>query len=334
MTQQSFSTESTAASMAHNLSPSRVGEMLRRAREEKGLSIAEIANALCIRSTHLQALEQGSYAELPALVYARGFVRSYAEYLKLDPTVVLEQFRLETANQEQAKDAVYIPANSNKHMPGKPVIVGSLVAFLLIVLIWNAVSSPSVEPETPAETETGVIAESAGDDAGLATVTTPPSGEEQNIYSPSETANESAAKPAPVANPATPAPAPAVATVPAAIPPVAQAEAPVEEAPVAAERKEAPVANNVLVFEAISDAWVEVRDENEKVIFTKVMRAGESYALPNQHLGGEISAGNGGGIAARINGRRIGVIGKPGEVVSGVKLDPHYIASIARDLPR
>jgi cytoskeleton protein RodZ len=49
----------------------------------------------------LRALEAGAYDELPAAVYARGFVKLYAEYLGVDPTVALRDFAAERARDER-----------------------------------------------------------------------------------------------------------------------------------------------------------------------------------------------------------------------------------------
>jgi cytoskeletal protein RodZ len=61
-----------------------VGEQLRAAREKQGLSIADVAERTKLRSDHVRALESGDYDVFAAPVYVRGFVRSYANLLKLD----------------------------------------------------------------------------------------------------------------------------------------------------------------------------------------------------------------------------------------------------------
>ena len=61
-----------------------LGELLRKAREEKGWSLAQVEEATRIRSAYLQALEEEAYDRLPAPVYTRGFLKNYALYLGLD----------------------------------------------------------------------------------------------------------------------------------------------------------------------------------------------------------------------------------------------------------
>lgn len=70
----------------------KTGEILRKAREEKGLSLNEIGLSLKISSKVLKAIEDGDEKQLPAKTFLRGFVQSYANYLHLDTDKILETF--------------------------------------------------------------------------------------------------------------------------------------------------------------------------------------------------------------------------------------------------
>ena len=74
----------------------RLGEMLRSAREERGIDRSRVERETRIRERHLAALERGAFEELPGEVYARGFLRSYSRYLGLDPDTVLARYRIAT----------------------------------------------------------------------------------------------------------------------------------------------------------------------------------------------------------------------------------------------
>ncbi len=71
----------------------RTGDILKKAREQKGLSINEIALSLKISSKVLKAIEDGDTNQLPAKTFLRGFVQSYAHYLRLDVNEVLRIFQ-------------------------------------------------------------------------------------------------------------------------------------------------------------------------------------------------------------------------------------------------
>lgn len=69
-----------------DLSPgSSAGALLRRQRENRGLSLESAAEATKIGKNYLAALENDRYADLPSPAYLKGFLRTYAAYLGLDP---------------------------------------------------------------------------------------------------------------------------------------------------------------------------------------------------------------------------------------------------------
>ncbi|MBI5956346.1 MAG: PASTA domain-containing protein [Chloroflexi bacterium] len=71
----------------------KLGEILRQARQERGLSLAQAEEATRIRRKFLVALEEEDYATLPGSVYVKGFLRNYATYLGLDGEEVLRIYR-------------------------------------------------------------------------------------------------------------------------------------------------------------------------------------------------------------------------------------------------
>jgi cytoskeleton protein RodZ len=69
-----------------------IGNTLREARLRLELTLTDAQKATKIRGRYLEALEQERFAVLPAPAYARGFLRSYAELLELDPAPLLDEF--------------------------------------------------------------------------------------------------------------------------------------------------------------------------------------------------------------------------------------------------
>ncbi|MBL7555032.1 MAG: helix-turn-helix domain-containing protein [Bdellovibrionaceae bacterium] len=70
----------------------KTGDFLKKAREDKGLSIHEIGLSLKINPKILKQIEDGDKDNLPAKTFLRGFVQSYALFLKVDPNEVLRIF--------------------------------------------------------------------------------------------------------------------------------------------------------------------------------------------------------------------------------------------------
>lgn len=76
-----------------------VGQQLRQRREERRLTLEQVAQATHIRPHYLQALEEGEWARLPSRAQARGFFRAYAGYLDLDPE---QLFQIAETEQQPA----------------------------------------------------------------------------------------------------------------------------------------------------------------------------------------------------------------------------------------
>ncbi len=68
-----------------------IGDLLRRRRTERGLSLKEIENATSIRSTYLQAVEDGKVLSMLSPIYAQGFIRQYASFLGIDGDSIIRK---------------------------------------------------------------------------------------------------------------------------------------------------------------------------------------------------------------------------------------------------
>jgi cytoskeleton protein RodZ len=69
-----------------------LGERFRAAREARGLSLSDVAEQIRIRSVYLGAIEDENWTAIGAPVYTRGFLRTYARFLSLDPEEVVAEF--------------------------------------------------------------------------------------------------------------------------------------------------------------------------------------------------------------------------------------------------
>lgn len=70
-----------------------IGDSLREARIRRGLTIKECEDATKIRRKYLEALEQDDFEVLPGPTYVKGFLRTYASFLKLDAESLVEMYR-------------------------------------------------------------------------------------------------------------------------------------------------------------------------------------------------------------------------------------------------
>lgn len=75
-----------------------------------------------------------------------------------------------------------------------------------------------------------------------------------------------------------------------------------------------------VVIKADAPSWVQVRGPNNEPLFTRLMAAGETYAVPGRE-GLTLATGNAGGILLTLDGKTLPRLGDTGEVKRGVALD-------------
>lgn len=142
-----------------------IGERLRLAREEQGVSLEDIAKQTRIPIRHLQHIERGEWDALPAATYSVGFARNYANAIGLDGPAIGAELREELgiarSSSSAGPAAYYEPADPARVPPRSIAIVAAILAVLLVVgyLVWRSDAvddsggeTPIVEAEAPAPT--------------------------------------------------------------------------------------------------------------------------------------------------------------------------------------
>jgi len=117
--------------------PSTPGAVLRRAREARGQSIADVVHVIRFSAHQIEALERDDYASLPGATSVRGLVRNYARFLKLDAAPLLTQLDpavpvSETDVRPPTNMGGAEPPSIGERVPSRFVAVG--VGILLLVL--------------------------------------------------------------------------------------------------------------------------------------------------------------------------------------------------------
>jgi cytoskeletal protein RodZ len=148
-----------------------LGKMLKTARQEQGLTLAEVESAIHIRQHMLQAMEEDRYDKFPSPIVARGLIRNYAKYLHLDPIKALTLYDgnglVPVKGQRLTADGIEF---MNLSMAPRPLfnwdfIIGALL-FLLVIggagyLAYGAIVPSQVTP-TPTKTpDAGAISDDA-----------------------------------------------------------------------------------------------------------------------------------------------------------------------------
>jgi cytoskeletal protein RodZ len=95
-----------------------LGDQLRRAREDKGLTLEEVEKATGIRKRFLQAMEEGRFDALPSEIQLRGFLKNYANHVGLNGEEMLAVYERRTRPGQTA--AAQKPASPVQPAPVRP----------------------------------------------------------------------------------------------------------------------------------------------------------------------------------------------------------------------
>ncbi|MBA76456.1 MAG: hypothetical protein CMO30_14375 [Tistrella sp.] len=148
------------------------------------------------------------------------------------------------------------------------------------------------------------------------------------------------AAPAPAAAPTATAQAPSAsdpsASSPAAQAPAAQApaaQAPAAQAPAAPAASTpapaAPASGSGIRIVATADSWLQIRAPGGGTVFSRILRAGETYDLPPDAVGASMITGNAGGIEIQVDGRTLPPLGAAGVVKRNIVLDRQALQAAA-----
>lgn len=330
-----------------------VGATLRLARLERGEELPAMASALKLRRDQLEAIEEDDLSRLPGRTYALGFVRSYARHLGLDADALVEQFKDENADQDVDKpvNLVFPEAAEEKRLPNGSILILALVIAMVIYGISYLTLPRSTTAASAKAEENAVVVDPAQAPKPAPAVTVVP--QPVSVVAPVATPVTQ-----PVAVPlaqATPVPPPSAAPVsfvvgalnlpdqalpasmtqtaapattfePAIAPSTSSVVAQADTA--ATAPAPAPVATATRIsLKALEPTYIRMRDPRahgtKGIVIDRVLKAGESFDVPDR-AGLLMQTGNAGGLQVTVDGRVIGVLGKSGEVVTRIPVDPSY----------
>ena len=113
-----------------------IGSSLREARERQKLELSEIERETRIRSKYLQALEEDRFDRLPAPAYAKGFLRTYADYLGLKPQPFVDEYNAHFAPAEEPQAAAPVRIRRPGRLRRR-LVIGVPVALFTGLVAWG-----------------------------------------------------------------------------------------------------------------------------------------------------------------------------------------------------
>jgi cytoskeleton protein RodZ len=163
-----------------------VGERLREARERQKVSLHAIAEKTNISVRFLDAIEKNQFDKLPGGIFTRGFIRSYAAQVGLDPDGTVAQFLADEPGQRDDDIDEAPPSDRDGPGIGTLLLAGLGVVVLALALVYlfkpdwiglQSSASPSQAVSAPAGADPPGAERSPAAPAGspVGVTTTPPS---------------------------------------------------------------------------------------------------------------------------------------------------------------
>lgn len=248
-----------------------VGQQLRLAREQSGISLDDLAQTLKLGKKQLQSLENGDWDKLPGPTFIRGFVRNYARLVHIDADhlmLQLDRALVKPANNLEVP--VSRPVNvqysgfAGSHKSRQIVLLGAIIVVLAAGLYFFMPNDlTSLRGNIQSMLNTAAQKEAVNSDP-----VQPAKGESEPVFPPGMNAQQ-------VMNPQVLAPA-----EPAPVPTANSEANTTKVAPAVSETAQAAAPQIRLV--ADKESWVEIRSRDGKVIFSQRMAPGSEQALAGE----------------------------------------------------
>lgn len=276
MNEQVSSQESVSDEVPVVVTETPVGAQLRQAREARGLQISDISQTLKLGPRQVEALEGGDWNGLPGHTFIRGFVRNYARLMQLDPAPMMAQLDRTLAKpvsnlgmQDTGPAPMPDAGSSGASRRDRQFVLFGVGLVVLAALAYTLMPADLSALRTTVQSLLDSFARKdvAEQVAAPATPSPQPVPANEPVFPPGATPQQ-------VMYPQVLAPA----ETPTAPAPAAQGGAGQATA-------QLPVAANAapqLRFLFDKESWIEVRDRENKVVFSQRLAAGAEQAVSGQ----------------------------------------------------
>lgn len=275
MNEQVSSQESISDEAPVVVTETPVGEQLRLAREARGLKIGDISQTLKLGQRQVEALESGDWNGLPGHTFIRGFVRNYARLMQLDPTPMMAQL---DRTLEKPVSNLGMQDTGPAPMPDSGSSGASrrdrqfvLLGIGLVVLAALAYTLMPADLSALRTTVQSLLDSVARKDVA-----------EQQVSAPGATSPQPAPAGEPVFPPGT---TQQQVMYPQVLAPAETATPPAAPGGASQDAAQVPAAANAvpqLRFLFDKDSWIEVRDRDNKVVFSQRLNAGAEQIVSGQ----------------------------------------------------
>jgi cytoskeleton protein RodZ len=122
-----------------NSSADDFGSRMRHVREQRGVSLRQIAQTTKLSVSALEALERNDVSRLPGGIFSRAFVRSYASEIGADPEETVRDFLSQFPHESVTGAGPSAPAN--RQSPGRRLLASAMmiaatIAVVVVVILF------------------------------------------------------------------------------------------------------------------------------------------------------------------------------------------------------
>jgi cytoskeleton protein RodZ len=246
------------------------GQILRAAREKRGLHIAALAASLKVPQRKLEALEGDRYDELPDMAFTRALSLSVCRSLKIDPQPVLQLLPAtqDTQKLAQVANGMHTPFNEASHEFKLGTWLRNPAFWATVAIVGGAGLLAFAPDRWMTSVKESLSTLTTGAAPGAAKAPTPGSNDSPAAGTVSEPVSAG-----PVAASDVAPTVPAAVTAPGAVETVHSAPPPAT----ASAAAEAPA--GLLTLRASQSSWVDVQDARGQSLLSRTLQAGETVGL-------------------------------------------------------
>jgi cytoskeleton protein RodZ len=291
---------------------------LKTARQNSGLTLKELFERTRISVVNLEAIENGDFHLLPVPIYARNFIKTYADALGVDSKPILQSYESylqaiqlkEKAQKTEPPEKTSASSRTNQHK-AYVWIISIVIVFVAISFIVSLYDKPDPEVAQAPGTKT----EAALPDVELPIIVQPddrpamdlPAQHEKPSPAPEVKTTEDKAPLQPQPKPQEPQPKKVAAAAPAASTAPAQ-KSNAKNVQTLVDAEEA----SVMSIRATEETWIRIKAD-DKESFQVLLKPGETVSQKGARFSMDI--GNAGGVKIQFNGKTFENLGKSGQVI-------------------
>lgn len=282
-----------------------VGEYLKKVRVKRKFTLYEISKELNISLGYLKAIENDEFSKTPGGVYLIGFIRTYADYLNLNSTEIVNEYKTQVSIFDTSKQIELPKPMGAFHFISFAQMVSLLIFISIsITFYFMFIDKSNIQPEYAITSEVPEDLNSIIEAYEVEEALSKFNNNKQTIIKSNEYSEIDLLNDNTLTNNNNQLTA--IASNPTDI--------------------DVEAMKNLISLKALSPTWIQLRNSENIIVYSKLMDKNDVYNyLLDDNLA--ITTGNAGNILVSIDNKVMGKLGKKGEVLDLITILPDYFSN-------